>query len=186
MTPALGFLTTSTANARAFREPVVKTFVKVIGAILICLVLLLLVLSVTGFEPHGGTPGLWLKGQIVTAPVSDWSFTDAIPTIEVQTNTWYKIPHSVHTYCVSYNGQLYLTSVYRAGLTYPNGRSWNTNVARDPHVRLKIADKLYDRTLTYVTDSAERAAVIQLKAKKYPQQKIAPGSTINVFHVLDN
>lgn len=163
-----------------------KTLLKVIGIILICLVLLLLVLSVTGFEPHGGTPGLWLKGQIVTVPVSDWSFTDTIPTIEVQTNTWYRIPHSVHTYCVSYSGQLYLTSVYRAGLTYPNGRSWNANVARDPHVRLKIGDKLYDRTLSYVTDSAERAAVIQLKAKKYPQQKIAPGSTINVFHAMDN
>jgi hypothetical protein len=45
---------------------------------------------------------------------------------------------------------------------------------------------LYDRTLSYVTDPAERSAVIQLKARKYPQQKIAPGSTINVFHVLDN
>jgi len=163
-----------------------KTFLKVIGGILVCLVLLLLVLSITGFEPRGGTPGLWLKGQAVTTPVADWSFTDKIPVIEVQTNTWYMIPHSVHTFCVAYNGQLYLTSVYRAGLTYPNGRNWNSNVARDPHVRLKIGDQVYDRTLSYVTDPAERAVVIQLKAKKYPQQKIAPGSTINVFHVLDN
>ena len=166
--------------------PVMKTLLKIIGTIIICLVALLLVLRVTGFEPHGATPGLWLKGQIVTTPVVDWSFTDKIPVIEVQTNTWYKIPHSVHTYCVAHNGQLYLTSVYRPGLTYPNGRNWNANVARDPHVRLKIGDKLYDRTLSYVADPSERAAVIQLKEKKYPQQKIAPGSTINVFHVLDN
>ena len=174
------------AGALARLGQVMKVVLKGIGAILICLVLLLLVFYVTGFEPHGGTPGLWLKGQPVATPVPDWSFTDQIPVIEVQTNTWYRIPHSVHTYCVAYNGQLYLTSVYRAGLTYPNGRNWNANVARDPHVRLKIGDKLYDRTLSYVTDPAERAAVIQLKAKKYPQQKIAPGATINVFHVLDN
>ena len=163
-----------------------KTLLKVIGAILVCLVLVVLVLRITGFEPHGGTPGLWLKGNVVTTPVADWSFTDKIPVIEVQTNTWYLIPHSVHTFCVFYNGQLYLTSVYRPGLVYPNGRNWNANVARDPHVRIKIGDQLYDRTLSYVTDPAERAAVIQAKAKKYPQQKIAPGSTINVFHVLDN
>jgi hypothetical protein len=163
-----------------------KRFLKVIGAILVCVVLLLLVLRITGFEPYGGTPGFWLKGQVVTTPVDDWSFTDKIQTIEVQTNTWYLIPHSVHTNCVAYNGHLYLTSVYRAGLTYPNGRNWNANVARDPHVRLKIGDQLYDRRLSYVTDPAEKAAVIQAKAKKYPQQKIAPGSTMNVFHVMDD
>jgi hypothetical protein len=163
-----------------------KTLLNVLGIILACLVLLLVVARVAGFEPHDRTPGLWLKGDLVTTPVADWSFTDKFQTVKVQTNTWYFIPHSVTTYCVAYNGQLYLTSVYRAGLEYPHGRNWNSNVARDPHVRIKIGDQLYDRTLSFVTDPAERAAVIQAKAKKYPQQKIAPGSTIKVFHVLDN
>ena len=39
-----------------------KMLLKVLGVILVCLVLLLLVLPITGFEPHGRTPGLWLKG----------------------------------------------------------------------------------------------------------------------------
>jgi hypothetical protein len=163
-----------------------KTLLKVLGIIVVCLVLLLVVLSTTGFGPHGNTPGLWLKGDLVTTPVADWSFTDKIETVNVQTRTWYLLPHSVTTYCVDYNGQLYLTSVYRAGLTYPHGRSWNEDVARDPHVRIKIGDQLYDRTLAYVTDPAERAGVIEAKRKKYPQQKIPATSTINVFHVLDN
>ena len=163
-----------------------KTLLKVLGIIVIGLVLLLVVLSITGFGPHGNTPGLWLKGNLVTTPVSDWSFSDKFETANVQTRTWYLIPHSVTTYCVAYNGQLYLTSVYRAGLTYPHGRSWNENIVRDPHVRIKIGDQLYDRTLSYVTDPAERAGVIEAKRKKYPQQKIPPASTINVFHVLDN
>jgi hypothetical protein len=163
-----------------------KTLLNVLGVIFACLVLLLLALRMTGLEPHERTPGLWLKGDLVTTPVTDWSFTDKYQTVKVQTNTWYLIPHSVTTYCVAYNGQLYLTSVYRAGLEYPHGRNWNSNVARDPHVRIKIGDQLYDRTLSYVSDPALRASVIRKKAEKYPQQKIAPGSTINVFHVLDN
>lgn len=163
-----------------------KTFLKVLGLIVIALLLLLVVLSLTGFGPHGNTPGLWLKGDLVTTPVTDWSFTDKFETVNVQTRTPYLVPHSVTTYCVSYNGQLYLTSVYRAGLTYPHGRHWNENVARDPHVRIKIGDKLYDRTLVYVTDPDERERVIAAKRKKYPQQKIPATSIIQVFHVLDS
>jgi hypothetical protein len=163
-----------------------KTLLKVLGIIVMGLVLLLVVLSITGFGPHGNTPGLWLKGDLVTTPVTDWSFTDKIETANVQTRTWYLIPHSVTTYCASYNGQLYLTSIYRAGLTYPHGRSWNEDVARDPHVRIKLGDQLYDRTVTLVTDPAERAAVLAAKRKKYPQQKIPATSTVIVFHVLDN
>jgi hypothetical protein len=136
---------------------------KIVGIILACLVLLLVVLSIIGLEPRDRTPGLWL-----------------------QTHTWYLLPHSVTTYCVALGSQLYLTSVYQAGQEYPHGRSWNTDVARDPHVRLKIGDQLYDRTLSHVTDPAEIAKVLEVKRKKYPQQKISATSTVVVFHVLDN
>ncbi|HTA67043.1 MAG TPA: hypothetical protein VK776_02150 [Bryobacteraceae bacterium] len=163
-----------------------KTLLKVLGVIVVCIALLLVVLSITGFGPHGNTPGLWLKGNVVTTPVTDWSFTDKYETINVQTNTKYLLPHSVTTYCVSYDGQLYLTSVYRAGLTYPHGRSWNEDVARDPHVRIRIGDQLYDRTLSRVTDETLRQTVLAAKRKKYPQQKIPPTSTVILFHVLDN
>src|SRR5690242_19659036 len=129
-----------------------RTLWKVLGVVLAGSVLLLLVLSITGFEPHGRMPGLWLKGNLIATPVTDWSFTDSIETVKIQTNTAYLLPHSVTTNCVSYNGQLYLTSLYRAGLTYPQGRSWNTNVARDPHVRIKIGNNVYDRRLSLVTD----------------------------------
>jgi hypothetical protein len=161
-----------------------KTLLKIAGAILICLVLLLVVLSITGFEPRARTPGLWLKGNLVTTPVADWSFTDQVSTVEVQTRTWYLLPHSVTTYCVAYNGQLYLDSFYRAGIEYPHGRSWNENVARDPHVRIKIGNQLYDRTLSHVTDPAEKTAVLQAKAKKYPQLKLPADSMVQLFHVV--
>ena len=163
-----------------------KTLLKVVGLILVGLVLLLVVARITGLEPTLRRPGLWLKGELVTTPIADWSFTDQVQNIKIQTNSWYLLPHSVTINCISYKGQLYLYSFYAAGLTYPHGRSWNENVARDPHVRIKIGNQLYDRTLSYVSDPAERAPVIAAKRKKYPQQKIPATSTINVFHVLDN
>jgi hypothetical protein len=172
-----------------------KMPLKIGGAVIIFAALLLLTLRATGFEPRecpsAGVswtcrlPGLWLRGDSVTTPVADWSFTDKYQTVKVQTRDRLGLAYSVGTYCVAYNNQLYLTSVYQPGLPpYPRGRHWNENVARDPHVRIKIGDQLFDRTLIYVTDPAERAAVIRNKAKKYPQQVIAPGSFINVFHAV--
>ncbi|PYU18569.1 MAG: hypothetical protein DMG30_27330 [Acidobacteria bacterium] len=161
-----------------------KTVLKIAGATVICLVLLLVVVSITGFEPRQRTPGLWLKGNLVTTPVSDWTFTDQVSTVEVQTRTWYLLPHSVTTYCVVYQGQLYLDSFYPPGVEYPHGRSWNENVARNPHVRLKIGNNLYDVTLSHVTDPAEKTALRELKAKKYPQLKIPPDPQVQLFHVI--
>jgi hypothetical protein len=163
----------------------VKTLLKVIGVILVCVVLLLVVARITGFEPNARRPGLWLKGDLVTTPIADWSFTDKIQNIKIQTNSWYLLPHSVTINCVSYKGQLYLDSFYAAGLTYPHGRSWNEDVARDPHVRIKIGDQLYDRTLAHVTDPGEQEAVNEAKFRKYPDLKLPPGGTIVLFRVLD-
>jgi hypothetical protein len=163
-----------------------KALWKVVAAILVCVALLLVVARITGLEPTLQRPGLWLKGEFVTTPVADWSFTDKIPNIQIQTNSWYLLPHSVTINCISYQGQLYLYSYYAAGLTYPHGRRWNEDVARDPHVRLKIGDKLYNRTLVLATDRAEQEAVREATSKKYPALKAPPGGTIVLFHVVDN
>lgn len=161
-----------------------KTVLRIAGLIVVCVVLLLVVFSITGLEPRQRTPGLWLKGNLVTTPVTDWSFTDNVSTVEVETRTRYLVPHSVTTYCVDYKGQLYLDSFYPPGVQYPHGRSWHENVARDPHVRLKIGNNLYDVTLVHVTDPAEKATVRELKAKKYPQLKIPPEPQVQLFRVI--
>lgn len=159
--------------------------VKIVGSIIIVLAAVLLVLSLTGFEPKGcpptdrslscRVPGLWIKGEPVTTPVADWSFTDKIPQIKIQTQTPYLLPHSVTIWCAVYNGNLYVTS-YR-------GRMWVEDIIRDPHVRLKIGDQVFDRTLSMVDDPAEKAAVLQAKGKKYPQWKVPSVSTATVFRV---
>jgi hypothetical protein len=52
-----------------------KALWKVLGVILACLVLLLVVARIAGFEPNGRRPGLWLKGDLVTTPVTGRSPT---------------------------------------------------------------------------------------------------------------
>lgn len=159
--------------------------VKIVGSIVIGLVAILLLLSVTGFEPKDcpptdkslscKVPGLWIKGEPVTTPVTDWSFTDNIQQIKIQTQTPFLLPHSVIIWCAVYNGNLYVTS-YR-------GRQWVENIVRDPHVRLKIADKVFDRTLSIVEDPAEKGAVLQAKGRKYPHWKVPSVSAATVFRV---
>ena len=155
-----------------------KIILKVLGAVVVCLVLALLVLRVIGLDPKERRPGLWLKGDVTTTAITDWSFTDQYKTVKVQTSSWYLLPHSVTTFCIAYNGQLYLAT------TRPETRQWSRNVARDPHVRLKIGDQLFDRTLSVVTDPAEREAVLQARAKKYSQKYPPVGPPFTVYHVV--
>jgi hypothetical protein len=162
-----------------------KTLAKIVGSTIIGLVVALLILRFTGFEPKDcppfnrswscKIPGLWLRGERVTTPVTDWSFTDKIKQIKIQTQTPFLLPHSVTIWCVVYNGNLYLTS-YR-------GRLWVEDIIRDPHVRLKIGDQLFERTLSVVDDPVEKAAVLQAKGKKYPEWKVPPVSAATVFLV---
>jgi len=169
------------AQARSGEEFIMNRLWKIFGATAVCLVLVLLILRITGLSPHERTPGLWLSGKLVTTPVTDWSFTQQFYSIQLQTNTWYGLPHSVTVNCMIANGHLYLVSTYPAG-THKN---WDDNVMRDPHVRMKLADDLYDRTLAVVSDSAERESVLEARKNKYPNLKIAPNSTVQIYRIED-
>jgi len=158
---------------------------KIGGAIFICMILLLVTLHATGFEPRDcanaaeswscRTPGLWLKGELVTAPISDWSFTNKIQTVKIQTQTPFLLPYSVSIWCAVYNDNLYVTS-YR-------GRRWVEDIIRDPHVRLKIGGQIFERTLSLVSDPDEKAAVLQAKGRKYPHWTVPSVSKATVFRV---
>jgi hypothetical protein len=160
-----------------------KTLWRIAGAVVILLVVALLVLRATGLDPKDRRPGLWLKGNVVTTPVNDWSFSDKYPTIMIQTGTPYLLPHSVTINCVSVNGDLYLHSTFRAGIPFPDGKGWTAALARDPRVRVKIGDQLYDRTVTVVTDQAELDALNQAAQIKFPQTQNAPGAIVYYYRI---
>ncbi len=160
-----------------------KKLLIVVGALLACVAVAVVTLRIVGLDPKDRRPGLWLTGELVTKPVTDWSFTDKYPTIFVQTRAWYRLPHSVTTSCTAHNGALYLTSVYRPGGQFPRDRLWNQNIIRDPHVRLKVGAQVFDRTAVLVTDPAEKDAVLETKAKKYPRQRVSDKRLVYVFRV---
>jgi hypothetical protein len=113
-------------------------------------------------------PGLWLKGEVVTAPVTDWSFVDKVEhpgqslnTVLVETRTSYFIPHSVRTMPFVRNGVLYIRSHQdRMDRQFPYDKSWTTNVSRDPRVRIKIGDKLYEGTMVLIADRSQAIALL--------------------------
>ena len=158
----------------------------IVGALflVVVLALALLTLRFIGFEPRDRSPGLWVTGELVTTPITDWSFTQSIEEIFVETRTWYYIPHSVTTYCSIYNDQLYLFSAYYRGGEFPETRSWNQNVMRDSRVRLKIGNQLFDRTLSWVTDATEKEAVLQTFIEKYTEWRSPGIDNVHIFLVL--
>lgn len=159
-----------------------------IGLLVIGLLLLgtLLTLRVTGFPPGHPTagdyvnagrsarPGLWLAGEVVSEAVTNWDWVDqyndafAEDATELETRTWYGIPHSVTVLLVPRGDKLYLQSsaqTFRLNKEFPYGKAWWRNVERDPRVRLKIGGKIYEMTVVLVQDRAE---VAQLRGGKDP------------------
>lgn len=65
---------------------------RTLEVVLVCLVMLV---GTGCVDPKDRRPGLWLSGDAVTAPVTDWSFSDAFQEIQLETKTWYLVPHSV-------------------------------------------------------------------------------------------
>lgn len=159
-----------------------------IGLLVIGLLLLgtLLTLRVTSFPPGHPTagdyvnagrsarPGLWLAGEVVSEAVTNWDwvnqYSDAFAedATELETRTWYGIPHSVTVLLVPRGDKLYLQSsaqTFRLNKEFPYGKAWWKNVERDPRVRLKIGGKIYEMTVVLVQDRAE---VAQLRGGKDP------------------
>src|SRR5579862_3526445 len=148
--------------------------------IVVILAVTLLMLRVTGLEPQYldlnelrahhmiARPGLWLKGELVKTPVTDWSFVDKVEhpgrslnTVLMETRTPYMIPHSVRTMPFVRNGVLYIRSHQdRMDVQFPSDKSWTADVARDPRVRIKIGDKLYEATMVLVSDRAQAIALL--------------------------
>ena len=133
----------------------------------------LIVLRITGPEPasvpgsvvvaHGLNyfvrPGLWQRGEVVRTPVEDWAFVKTFPSVVLETRSPYFIPHSVRVGAIPKGDRLYITNAqYRMDKGYPD-RLWTSNVFRDPRVRLKIGDKLYEMTMVLVTDRTEAEAI---------------------------
>jgi hypothetical protein len=137
------------------------------GGVLRWVVATLLILAAAGgvlyarrSNPIEFISGRQLTGEVVTEPVSDWSFAKDYPTIALETRPG--APHSVTAWCLVHEGKLYVPA--SAGST----KSWTHYAAADPRVRIKIGDKIYPGVATrVVADEALREPIAQIARDKY-------------------
>lgn len=133
-----------------------------LGLGLLAVVLWLLLLG-PSFGPWDRTPGFWLLGETVDAPVDDWRFVRTHPEIAVETHTRWLVPHSVTTSWLLLGGDLYLPAREAAG------KLWVRNALRDPRVRLRIGARLYPRRLVHVEEPALHERLVARSFEKWPQ-----------------
>ena len=124
-------------------------------------------LAFIGVEPKDRRPGTLLSGTPATLPL-DVSFVDDVAEITLETLPWYGIPFSVTTVVVSYNGGIYVPSLYDSPQAFPGTKYWNKVVARNSDVRLRVGSNIYELSATPVLDDQEFRGVFEALGKKFP------------------
>jgi hypothetical protein len=124
----------------------------------------LALLAACTLEPSGERPGFGISGEVAHERVPDWSFTDPVEEILIETRSGFGLPHSVTIWCVAIDGELYVGA---SAPDFPKERRWVRNVRRDPDVRLKIAGRIYERRLELVADPGRTDFVNRAFGRKY-------------------
>jgi hypothetical protein len=118
--------------------------------IISALVLTLVAIAVwTVTCPCERTPGGYLLGDVVAAPVADWSFVnDEVGLCQIQVQRGL-LPHSVNLNCMAAGGGLYLSCANC------DGKAWSTAALNNPAARIRMNDRVYPVSLTRVIDPGE-------------------------------
>ena len=112
-------------------------------------------------DPSDQRPGLWLSGDPMEAFPESWSFSNEHREIAIEVRTPHLVAHSVTIWCVVVDDQLYL------GARNPEDKRWVGWVRRDPEVRLRIGDTIFDAKLAVLDDVNRTASVRSAYAEKY-------------------
>ena len=150
---------------------------------LICLATLLVLAAC---EPKDRRPGMWLSGDVVEEMPGDWTFIAEHPEVFIETRPWYGVPFSVTVVIGTRNGKLYVPSIYSEEAAFPGTKYWNSVIADNPEVRLKMGGKLYEMRATPVQDIAEFRDGAGALADKYDSWAgwVADESTAPPFVII--
>jgi hypothetical protein len=125
--------------------------------------------------PLGPIPGGPLaSGELVTTPVSDWSFATDIQEVELQLSAQNT---SRTTWIIVHDAKAYIP----CSLEFPPGKSWHESALQDGRAIVRVGGRLYPVTLTRLEDAAVTSAVRESGAKKYPAP---PSGEFWVFEVV--
>ena len=131
-------------------------------------------------DPEDRRPGLRLGGEVVEEGPGDWSFTADHAEIAIETRTPWLIPHSVTILCAAQGGRFFVAA------RDPDEKRWVAHVDRDPNVRLKIGDRIYERRLVPLDDTVDRTLAYAAYAAKYgwPPTPAEDAAPLRFFEVL--
>jgi hypothetical protein len=139
-----------------------------------CCTILMTAIVIAACEPHGPTPGQWLRGTVVDPLPQEWAFTDDYQEVFVEVSTPYFIPHSVTIWCVHVDGNLFIAA------RDPDTKNWPGWINDNRDIRVKIGDKLYDVAAADLSDEATLVSVRLAYEEKYNLPKPADGDVSNV------
>lgn len=115
------------------------------------------VLVLVGCGPIVMIPGGSLSGETKAVP-SDWSFSDEVDTVQLETRP--EDPYSVNVWGVGVKDRFYIAAGDPAS-------EWARNMAEDPEVRLRIDGSIYELRATLVENEAEIQVVLAALQRKY-------------------
>jgi hypothetical protein len=122
------------------------------------LIAVFITLTVTACSgPFVLLPGGSLDGAVTPVP-DDWSFTDEIDTIQLETNP--ADPYSVNIWVTAMGDHLYV----HAGATRA---TWIEHMEADPNVRLRANDAIYELAASRVESQDEFDRYSTVYEKKY-------------------
>lgn len=135
------------------------SLIKKIGVgVLIALSTLLLAYLLRS-DPIAMISGKKLSGEVASGAVN-WEICNQHATVAIEVRP--EDPYSVTTWCLVYQGQMYIPA------SNPTEKKWVDLVLQNPNVRIKMGDAIY-LARAKKTDSLSRDTVISLVTTKYPE-----------------
>jgi hypothetical protein len=107
-----------------------------------------------------------LKGELVSAPVSDWSFANDAPLCQVQVAAI--IPWSVNLNCMSEGGQLYL-SCARC-----EGKFWSSAALDNANGYIAMSGNIYPVAMVRILDNETLDIAWRNRAQKVGRGRVLP------------
>ena len=121
---------------------------------------LFLIVLLTACGPFGPVPGNQIGGQLTSAPMDGWSFSDAFWTVELEVNS--ADPYSVNVWCIAASDNLYVAAG-RGGSSV-----WARALMHDAQARVRIGEALFEVSATPVIDPMEIEIYIAALSMKHP------------------
>jgi hypothetical protein len=141
---------------------------RVLGSVLLILVVAIAALLIGARFSDGPLAiiagGPFTSGELVTTPVSDWSFVHDIQEVEFQL---LEPARSRTTWIIEHEGKAYIPSGYMTTWWGKLWKHWPFEAEQDGRILLRIGDDVYERQLVRVESGPELPALTAELGRKY-------------------